>query len=511
MFSPEPYMILWEIQPGGGMQGGRIKLKAGFCISLFFATAVCMADSAVMFEFPDGRTVAMISNGDITMAAESVSIVPSGGMIDYYDYEGWLPVMEVNCMFELVNNTGEEQYITVGFPFDAKFGDSYTAMDEDMLIEELSIVFQDQDRPPWQELDPTCGTDASEDIHENLDFRTFINGEEIPVYFRRCALVAEEELIRRPVVAVWKMKFEPYETVILRNTYNTSWDYFGGGPWSEFSVDYILTSGSTWSGPIGDAVIALEVPPDLPLPQLSDSISVYWDWEGSPVIDDRTVTWHYTDLEPTENLSFSVVREVKNHYDDYISPSSMFNEVIWTEEDLLFSASEHLRDASTWEPGYDTVLMIRILEALPYLLNEQPPPNNIDLSLFSTENFDHRVEMPEEHKAALNVAETVRASVERDIALIENAGYAEFLPLFTCKRNWDEEDLDRYQAYPGKQERFLDLLEYIEPAGEGQPIENPAVSAFYRLTGWYYPDTPLRMQLLPSETVTLYREMLSDD
>ena len=182
-------------------------------------------------------------------------------------------------MFELVNNTGEEQYITVGFPFDAKYGDSYTA-DEDMLIELLSESFQDRDRPPWQELDPTCGTDATEDLHEDLDFKTFINGVETQVYFRRCALVAEEELIRRPVVAVWKMKFEPYETIILRNTYNTSWDYYGGGPGSKLSIDYILTSGSTWSGPISDAVITLEVPPDILLPQLSDTISVYWDWGG---------------------------------------------------------------------------------------------------------------------------------------------------------------------------------------------------------------------------------------
>lgn len=489
------------------MSDNREKLIPASSVLLFLAAAASFADSAVMFEFPDGRTVAMTSSGDITMAAESVSIVPSGGMIDYYDQEGWLPAMEVNCMFELVNNTGEEQYITVGFPFDAKYGDSYTA-DEDMLIELLSESFQDQDRPPWQELDPTCGTDATEDLHEDLNFKTFINGVETPVYFRRCALVEEEELIRRPVVAVWKMKFEPYETIILRNTYNTSWDYFGGGPWSKFSVDYILTSGSTWSGPIGDAVITLEIPPGILLPQLSDTVSVYWDWEGSPQIINRTVTWHYTDLEPAENLSFSVVTEARNHYDDTIEPSSMFREVIWTEDELLFSASDYLRDASTWGPGYNTVLMIRILEAVPYLLNDRIPPNGIDQSFFSSGNYEHRVDLPEEHQTALDVVETVRAEVERDIALVENAGYTEFLPLFTGKRNWDEQDLDKYLAYPEKQERFLDLLQHLEPAGTGEPIEDPAIEAFYELTGWYYPGTSVYLQPVLSLTVSLYRELL---
>lgn len=488
------------------LNGERI-IMLRLCIPVLLLTLLGFADSAVMFEFPDGRTVAMISNGDISMAAESVSIIPAGGMFGAYD-DGWLPLMEVNCMFELVNNTDEEQYITVGFPFDAKYGDSYTAMDEDMLIEELSIAFQDQDRPPWQELDPTCGTDASEDIHEDLNFRTFINGVETPVYFRKCALVAEEELIWRPVMAVWKMRFAPYETVILRNTYNTSWDYSGGGPWSMFSVDYILTSGSTWSGPIGDAVITLEVPAELPMPVLSDSLSVYWDWEGGPVIDDRTVTWHYTDLEPAENLRFSVVTEARNHYDDTIDPSSMFREVMWIEDELLKSASGYLRDASTWEPGYDTVLMIRILEAVPYLLNGRTPPNNIDLGIFSTEDHDHRIDLPEEYQAALDVVETVRAEVERDVAMVEDAGYAEFLPLFTCKRNWDEEDLDRYQAYPGKQERFLDLLEYLEPAGMGEPIEDPAIMAFYELTGWYYLGASVSSQPVLSLTVILYRELV---
>ncbi|MCK4504352.1 MAG: hypothetical protein KAW14_01945 [Candidatus Aegiribacteria sp.] len=481
------------------------------CIPVLLLTPFCLADSAVMYEFPDGRTVAMTSNGDISMAAESVSIIPSGGMFGSYDDgRGWLPLMEVRCMFELVNNSGEEQYITVGFPFDAKYGDSYSAMDDSMLIEMLAMASQDEDRPPWQELNPTCGTDALEDLPEDLEFSTFINGEEAPVYYRRCASCLDEELVWRPVVAVWKMKFEPYETVILENTYNTSWDYLGVGPWSEFEVNYILISGSTWSGPIGDAEITLEVPGELPMPVLSDSLSVYWDWAGGPIIDGRTVTWHYTDLEPSENLSFSVVIEMKYYCDDNISASSMFNAVVWTEDELLVSTAEYLRDVTTWELHFDTILMIRILEALPYALNGHIPPNDLNPNIFRTAGFDHELDLPAEHEAVLEVVETIRAQAERDIALVKDAGYLEFLPLFTEERHWNEQILSRYSSYPVKQRKFLDLLEHLESASEGEFIEDTVIRAFYGLTGWYFPDFSSGIQPISADSVTQYREMLEN-
>jgi len=478
-----------------------------FCIPVLMLTLFCLADSAVMFEFPDGRTVGMTSNGDISMAAESVSIVPAGGMFGGDDGGwGWLPLMEVRCVFELVNNTDEEQYITVGFPFDAKYGDSYSVMGDSMLIEMLASASPDENRPPWQDLNPSCGTDALEDLPEDLDFRTFINGDEIPVYYRRCASCLEEELVWLPVVAVWKMKFEPYETVILENTYNTSWDYLGTGSGSDLKVNYILTSGSTWSGPIGDAVITLEVPGELPMPVLSDSVSVYWDWTGGPAIDGRTITWHYTDLEPSENLSFSVITEVKCYDDDNLSAPSMFSALVWTEDELLVSTAEYLRGATTWRPHFDTVLLTRILEALPYALNNHTPPNALNPDYFCTAGFDHGLDLPAEHEAALEVVETVRAQVERDIALAEDAGYLEFLPLFSGKRYWNEQILNRYSAYPVKQSRFLDLLEHLEPACEGESIEDPAIRAFYGLTGWYFPGFSVWMQPIPADSVTRYRE-----
>lgn len=451
-------------------------------LMLLIPVVVCVADSAVMFEFPDGITVAMISNGDVSMAAESVFIEPSGGNYD----DGWLPNMTVRCLFELVNNTDEEQYVTVGFPFDAKYGNSYTAMDEEMLVEELNRSFADEFRPAWETESIIRGMDAIDDIPEELDFRTFINGVETEVYYRKCALSLEEGFIWRPVVAVWKMKFEPNETIMLENTYNTCWDYFGGGPWSSSSVNYILTSGGTWSGPIGDAVVVLTLPEEIHDPCLNDTLLSYWHWTGTPVIDGRTITWHYTDFEPHENISFTGEEGIQlGFWENALNPERMYNTISWTEEDLLRSAGEYLNDGNFWGIQADTRLTLRIVEALPWAMQGSQAPNGIDVDYFYISQSSSEPVITPEMEERIDLVRSLQEQMQRNLESAGRSGYLEFLPMFVSRFTWDVDALDMYSSMPAKNAKYLDLLENLERAAEGQYIDNPEIRSFYELTGWY--------------------------
>ena len=461
---------------------------------------ILLADSAVMFEFPDGRTAAITSSGDIAMAAESVSIVPSGGMFQYFDSRGWLPMMEARCVFELVNITSEEQYISVGFPLDAKFGDSYTVFPDSMLVAMLDSSLAEGESSPWWQGRTTTGIDASERIPDDLDFRALVNGAEVPVHYRTCARSLEEELVWQPVVAVWKMRFAPGETVILENTYNTAWDYYGGGPWSAYSVNYILTTGGTWQGPIGDAVIKLTVPDILPEPYLSDTLAVFWDWTGCPVIEGREVTWHYTDIDPEENLRFTVNTEQRvNFWENWIHTMAMYDAVIWTEAELLSSAYDFLDSSLTWSSHFDTKLMLRILEAVPYVMNGHGSPNGLPVSQFETVDMERSLELSAEQGAVLDVVAITYSAMELNLEKAERSGYLEFLPLFANKYAWHVDDLDMFAGMPEKEVNFLDLLGRLGQARRGEPIETPEIRAFYELTGWYHPGHGSRLPPVPSE------------
>lgn len=483
-----------------------------FLFIVLMIISTVSADSMVMFEFPGGSAVAMTSSGDISMAAESVFITPADGVFSCYDDNWGLPMMEVRCVFELVNNTQEEQFITAGFPIDAKFGDSYTALGDSELVSMLDSMWTDEERPSWLQISPTDGLDASHAIPDSLNFSTRVNGEEIPVYYRTCAYSLEENLIWEPVAAVWQMSFMPEETVLLENTYRTSWDYYGGGPWSDYSVDYVLTTGGTWSGPIGDAVIILTVPEALPEPSLTDTLAVYWDWEGSPVIEGRTVTWHLSDFDPEENIRFSVNTENRLNYWDYrIDAQELFNEVSWTEDDLLRTAGEYLETSLVWNPRFDSILLLRVLGAVPFIMNGFSPMNGVPTQQFNMPETGSIGMQTAEQLAALGVVETVGEGVEENIDLVRDAGYFEFLPVFSVRYQWDESHLNMYSAMPEKEEKFLDLLEHLEAARAGESIDLPAVRAFFELTGWYHRGYESMLPTVPADIVAGYREMVESN
>ncbi|MCD4702423.1 MAG: DUF4424 domain-containing protein [Candidatus Aegiribacteria sp.] len=443
------------------------------------------ADSAVIFRFPDGRSAVLTTSDDIAMTAESVSIVPSGGMYDpWEDGFGWLPWMKVRCVFELMNLTDEPLDVTVGFPIDAKFGDAYTVFSDSMLVDMFDSTRSGEGRDRWFRTGFSTGEDAADQVPDEMEFTASVGEVQLEVSYRTCLHDLEQDLVWKPILAVWEMHFDPGETVKLVNTYNTSWDYSGFMSDANYSINYIVTSGATWAGNIGSAVITLEVPEELPLPMLSDTLSASWEWTGSPVINGRTVTWEYNDWEPEENLAFRVHTVEDGGFEwETVSVEAMDNALVWTQDELLSSVSSFLADEFRWTPPVHAELLLHMAEAVPYLVNRMSPPDPTILRYFNGYDIVHyAVEMQPEDLEKLEVVRDVEQMLRSDMTLVEEAGYTMFLPIFRLRWRWDEDRSDMWSAYPEAHEAYVKLVEARDAIERGVSPGEPALEAFFRLT-----------------------------
>ncbi len=453
--------------------------------------SLLQADSAVMFEFPDGRSVAMTSSGDISMDAESVFIQPSREYYDpWNDGSRWLPMMRVECVFYLVNETDRPQDITVGFPIDAKFGDSYTVFSDSMLVAYFDSVYQGDSLPQWYSTGLRDDSGVVDELPQELEFTAQADGESLDVHYRRCAYDLHDKMIHMPVVALWRMHFQPGQTRRLVNTYNTSWDYFAGGVWSDYTVRYVLTTGSTWKGPIGSAVITLVVPDELPLPQLTDSLQACWDWTGSPRIEGRNVIWEYSRLEPVENIEFSVRKMNVRWIWDPIGAGSALRQLSVEDPFLLQRASDFFSRYLSSGEYFHSRLALHLLRAALALERgmDCPYPELRDLIYVNERYAEMDTMRIVSMDSALGLA---AAELEENISNARSAGYYEFLPLFTVKNRWSAGDIDMFAGQPGSEDAYLKLLLGLSAARRGEMIEDIGVRSFYLLTGWYLPERPL--------------------
>ena len=300
---------------------------------LSFLAGTAAADSATMWVFPDGRGAMPIETDQITMDAESVSIVPTGNTIDHTD----VPEMEVTCVFYLRNLTDQPLDVSIGFPFES-FYEMYNSGPRsdgsyDRVLEEMSS--KEGRNIPVDSIVP-----------ELLQFRAFTDREEFEVTYERGNPSRDNRFVYWPLIACWEMHFEPGETLRLVNTYNAGWNYFWYDDFTA-SFTYIVRSGALWAGRIGDAVISITVPQRYPLSMLSDSVCAWADWNGSPEVDGNRVTWHFTNWKPLEDIT--ITSSGHNSMDDriieynlYGSGCSSFDETDlysrWTPEDLYPAA-----------------------------------------------------------------------------------------------------------------------------------------------------------------------------
>lgn len=444
------------------------------CAVLHAAPAA--TDSVEIYEYPDGRTVAPVQSEDIAMIAETVLIVPAG------QTDEWNPLMRVECLFLLENTSGEPRTISVGFPFDAKFGSAYTAMDDKWLIATLEQSAEESD-DPW-----VAGSDGSALIPDVLSFRAAVDGEPVPVSFRKLDRRAGEGFLWYPVMATWSMSFEPGQVRRLENSYVTGWDFFAGLDQASSSLRYVMTSGAGWAGPIGRGLVRVIVPEGIPRQQYSDSLICYWDVSSGASSRGDTLEWAFTALEPTSDVEISARyrywTEGIYYLTDMMDLASGLSNLTW-EEGSVYASIMGLLAEDIWDPIRPDQVLMCCCNAIYSDLGLEIPYPWTDGLLRRAEDATPASALPEPGAGRIRMLEAWLGRFEEARRLAEDAGYMEFLPLFTEKVRWDEQDLMRYDGYPARERLYLELLACLEDAVEGRAIENEAIRAFYLLTGWY--------------------------
>lgn len=467
---------------------------------LALLATVAFADSAVIYEFPDGRTVAVMATEEISMMAESVLITPSGKM---YRQFSRLPLMDVWCVFHLVNLTDEPIEATVGFPLDANFGDAYSVFPPWMLVEMSDSMHVEENRMPWDHVGPNDGDDAYELIPAELEFTAKADGEPLEVSYRTCAWSLEDGLVQKPVMAVWRMRFAPGDTVRLENTYTTSWDYFGFGPDAWFDLEYIVTTGASWSGPIGYALIRMTIPDEFPAPGLSDTVCAGWWWSGSPAVDfdRRTVTWEYHDWEPDENMHLTICTLEDGGFAwEGVNAAALAAAAAWTPESLLNSTAAYLWENPGWTFVFHEELLVHILENVVALAQDRIPP--------WPEIAGHMWMSPGSWTAPPNAVAAlaaVRREFDDNLELVREEDLMQFLPMIRFREGWTEEDLDMFAAMPESEDRFLRIMKALPVLASGEPSGDPAVDALYRLSGLAHCRVKPQWDSFTSEQVEAYR------
>jgi hypothetical protein len=462
-----------------------------FFLLLFFITGTAASDSATMWVFPDGRGAMPIETDQITMEAESVSIVPTGNMI-YYD----APEMNVTCVFYLRNLTDQHLDVSVGFPFESFYGMHnyasrtdwyYDRALEDMSGKETGDVPADSMVPDW------------------FQFRAFTDSVEYEVAYERGNVNRDNRFIFWPLIACWEMHFQPGQTVRLVNTYNTGWNYRSYANYTA-SLTYVVRSGTLWAGRIGDAVISITLPEQYPFSMLSDSVCSWTDWNGSPQIDGNRVTWHFTDWKPVEDLTITSSGhlwvdergfEYGLHGNDccQLHETELYNR--WTPEEIYPAVLEVLNYI---EPHLSAETVARFLENAVYSMSgmwSEEPHSYLSqmLNIAGSLPFDQE---------KLETVMGLQRHLSECRTVMESSRFDFLLPMTALRRDWADVNLEMYCSSPGDQAAYLLLLENIEDAALGRPITDPALESLFRLTGWFLPGqiTPMIDDFTECSTVT---------
>ncbi len=439
---------------------------------LSFLAGTAAADSATMMVFPDGRGAIPIETDQITMEAESVSIVPTGNLLSYAD----VPEMEVTCVFYLRNLTDQPLDVSVGFPFEKlcvvnSWGGisyfDYSSVIDRILDTDEKIIPVDSMVPDW------------------FQFRAFTDAEAYEVTFERGLINRDLGLVDWPLIACWDMHFEPGETVRLVNTYNAGWDYY----WYEdytASFTYIVRSGALWAGRIGDAVISITMPEQYPLSMLSDSLCSWADWNSSPEVDGNRVTWHFTDWKPLEDIT--ITSSGHNSMDDRIIEYGLYGYDCYSiEETDLYSrwTTEELYPAAldVFSGHLPAESVARFLENVIYRSSGLEMPH----IYFSRNYHMYDNSLPFDQVKLDIVMELQRFLAECRLNM-ESAGFDFLLPMTALRRDWSDVNLEMYCSSPRNQAAYLLLLENIEDAVQGRLIVDPALESLFWLTGWFLPD-----------------------
>jgi hypothetical protein len=335
----------------------------GSCTTVFLPLAVLL--TALFIAFPgvavkandtsflgSGATVYTNKENRVRMEKEEVVIRYNHDAVgsETEKLSKWL----ADCTFTFVNITDKPIDVQIGFP-------------------------------DTQAFDEESGFDGAKPRWTIRDFKVMINGIGVPTAHKD--VVSAQEIVMPKATRklnyqgayTWQAHFEPKERITIKNTYSfgggssavaikdlmrrkvsgpaprnatfwgknrpkrCEWD-FGNSAYSW--VDYIVTTGLTWAGPIGEADIAIEVPP-YTLPHLLLPAP-----EGF-IIRDGFVRWHFKQWQPTNEIALFTLTPM---------PQSDCEELYDTKPplfDTLQQVQTWIKIARTHQVDRHTVSLIR--------------------------------------------------------------------------------------------------------------------------------------------------------
>ena len=172
---------------------------------------------------------------------------------------------------------------------------------------------------------------ASEEAAERMrlrdleDFAAYVNGEAVPVK-KEAGLVPEtgRNNLEFPHWYVWEVDFSEGETKEVLNTYKAPNSSDGV---AFISTGYIITTGSTWQGPIGEARITFDLR-DFSPGRITFAVPPGYR------IEDGKLIWEWENLEPLHSIEITI---------DHVSEMYLPGEVIETKElwDDMLQSGKH--------------------------------------------------------------------------------------------------------------------------------------------------------------------------
>ena len=431
-------------------------------------TGVAASDSWVVYEFPDGRSVAPVESTPAAMVAESVLIEPLNG-----DTASFPPRMRVDCVFYIMNPTDSLLDLAAGFPLESHFGSTYHAMADSAYYAAYSWSGFDTDT-----LSPT------DFVPPELDFQVSVDGRALPVRFRFQRQEASQGLLWRPLNAVWDLTLQPGRTVRMNVAYTTAWNYHSSDPEGVYRLRYLLRSGAPWAGAIDSALVRLRVPDAIPAPSLEPSCVSAWSPQPPPrAQSERTLTWSFQNLEPDRDVVMEVLCADPEDALSWHSFESFAGEIAWTRDSLVPTAINR-----SWELTWTAIPTPMLLQWLRRGASEEPQVLE-ELGVSPTRALamlDHHLENMSDFRQ-----------------VVREAGLDSLLPLFVLKRRWTGEDLTRLRRRPELRRGYLNLLTAMEPCLGGEVPNSAEISSFFSLVGWYWPGWQL-------EPAAFYRPLPAD-
>lgn len=255
-----------------------------FRLALFLSVLVCSAlaaDDGAGHYNPKLGSFTLTDNEYIVMDREVVDI--------------WLD--RVTVVFTFRNSSTSPQTATIGFPV---------------------IGYPGYDSFPGAEYpEPSAFTDADlAAIERYYGFTSTVNGTALPRKASRAAPGSRIDGEAGTAYFIADLSFRAGETLTLENSYrqycDTGMDSGGGQSWS---IEYIFTTGNSWAGPIGEAVVRCHLP--------MDGSELFDFSTGTRRVENRTYSfesgkpgaggeleWTFTDWIPERNLEvFSYTHE----------------------------------------------------------------------------------------------------------------------------------------------------------------------------------------------------------